>query len=161
MSKITLNFFGETILIERNKIKSLSLLREEMSKLFFFSLQDAKEVLLTYNEKNNKKIIENDKDLNTFLNSNIKTIDLDISQNSQIYKDNFNQLQEENIKKTLESLLKKKEELKKLKETKFNAEKKEIEEIHKKITELSNLKKQKKKKISNGIKKIEKKNQRK
>ena len=157
MSKITLNFFGETILIERTKIKSLSLLREEMSKLFFFSLQDAKEVLLTYNEKNDKKIIQNDKDLNTFLNSNIKTIDLDISQNSHIYKDNFNQLQEENIKKTLESLLKKKEELKKLKETKFNAEKKEIEEIHKKITELSNLKKQIKKKISNGIKKIEKK----
>ena len=159
MSKIILNFFGEKTLIERNKLNSVSSLRNEISKLYLFSPQDAAEILLTYNENGDKIIIGNDEDLKFFLESKVKTIDLDISQNSQIYKDSLNQLQEENQKdkKTLDELLKKKEELKKIKDTKFNEEKKEIEEIQKKINELLNKKKQIKKKISNGMKKIEKK----
>ena len=126
MSKIILNFFGEKALIERNKLNSVSSLRNEISKLYLFSPQDAAEILLTYNENGDKIIIGNDEDLKFFLESKVKTIDLDISQNSQIYKDSLNQLQEENQKdkKTLDELLKKKEELKKIKDTKFNAEKK-------------------------------------
>jgi hypothetical protein len=64
MSKITLNFFGEI-----NKIdipKSLSNLREEISRLFFFTKEDAEEILLFYNNRNKKIYIENEEDLKRF-----------------------------------------------------------------------------------------------
>ena len=131
MSKITLNFFGELITVE--KPKSLVSLRNDISRLFCFSAQDAAEIVLTYNDNGDKAIIANDDDLKAFFNSKSTMIDLDISQNSKIYKDNLNQLQEESIKdkKALEELLKKKEEYKKLRETKFAAERKEMMEIQK------------------------------
>ena len=159
MSKITLNFFGEEILVDKNKIKNLPSLRNEISRLFLLSPQDASEIILTYNENGDKIIIENEEDLKIFLDTKIKKIDLDISQNSKIYKDSLNQLKEENLKdKTiLEELLKKKDELKKLKETKFAKEKKEIEEIKKKILELKDKKEAIKKKVKKGIQQIEKK----
>jgi hypothetical protein len=136
MNNITLNFFGETLSI--SKPKSLLGLRSEISKLFCLSSEDASEILLTYMEKGEKKIISNDEDLKTFLKSNITLLDLDISQNSKIYKDNLSQLQEEKLKdqKTLEELIKKKEELTKKKETKFIPEKKELKEIENKMREL-------------------------
>lgn len=140
MNNITLNFFGETLSI--SKPKSLLGLRSEISKLFCFSPEDASEILLTYIQNGEKKIISNDEDLKTFLKSNITLLDLDISLSSKIYKDNLSQLQEEKIKeqKTLEELIKKKEELTKIKETKFIQEKKELKEIENKMREL--LKKQ-------------------
>ena len=136
MNNITLNFFGETLSI--SKPKSLLCLRSEISKLFCLSSEDASEILLTYMEKGEKKIISNDEDLKTFLKSKITLLDLDISQNSKIYKDNLSQLQEEKLKdqKTLEELIKKKEELTKIKETKFISEKKELKEIENKMREL-------------------------
>jgi len=140
MNNITLNFFGETLSI--SKPKSLLGLRSEISKLYCFSPEDASEILLTYIQNGEKKIISNDEDLKTFLKSNITLIDLDISQSSKIYKDNLSQLQEEKLKeqKTLEEMIKKKEELTKIKETKFIQEKKELKEIENKMREL--LKKQ-------------------
>ena len=134
MSKIALNFFGEKVLVEKNKIRNLSSLRKEISRLFFFSPQDASEILLTYNENGDKVVIENEEDLKVFLNSKNATIDLDISQQSQIYIDSLNQIKEEKSKdeKVMEELLKKREELNKQKETKFAKDKKEIEDIKKK-----------------------------
>ena len=156
MSKITLNFFGEKLTIE--KPKSLSALRSEISKLFLFSMQDAAEMLLTYNENGDKIVIENEEDLKAFLNSKVTTIDLDISQNSKIYQDNLNQLQEESLKdkKALDELIKYREELNKLKETKFAAERKEIKDIQAKIMELCNKKHQIRRKLFEGEKEIEK-----
>ena len=159
MSELTLNFFGEKVLIEKNRLNNLSSLRKEISRLFYFSLQDASEILLTYNDNGDKIIIENEEDLKVFLNSKIKILDLDISQHSQIYKDSLNQLKVENSKdkNIINELIKKREELNKLKKNKFAKEKKEIEEIKKKIFELSNKKNNLKKKIRKGIKQIEKK----
>ena len=156
MSKITLNFFGETISI--NQPKNLSSLRNEISELFGFSSQDAAEILLTYKEDGDKIIISNDEDLKSFLNSKTTILDLDISQNSKIYKDNLNQLKEENIKdkKALEELLRKKEELNKLKKTKFISEEKELKEIQVKITELLKRKSEIRKKIFEETRQIEK-----
>jgi hypothetical protein len=151
-----LNFFGEKISVE--KPKSISALRSEISKLFFFSPQDAAEILLTYNENGDKIIIENDEDLKAFLNSKIAIIDLDISQSSKIYKDNLNQLQEESLKdkKSLDELIKHGEELNKLKETKFAAERKELKEIQLKIMELFQKKCHIRRKIFEGVKQINK-----
>ena len=156
MSKITLNFFGETLSI--NKPKSLFALRSEISELFCFSPEDASEILLTYVENGNKKVISNDEDLKTFLESKTTLLDLDISQSSKIYKSNLNQLQEENLKdkKVLDELLKKREELAKIKETKFLPEKKELKEIQEKIVELLKKKSEIRKRIFESVRQIEK-----
>ena len=156
MSKITLNFFGELITVE--KPKSLASLRNDISRLFCFSAQDAAEIVLTYNDNGDKAIIANDDDLKAFFNSKSTMIDLDISQNSKIYKDNLNQLQQESIKdkKVLEELLKKKEEYKKLRETKFAADRKEMMEIQKNINELLKKKNAIRKKIFEGVRELEK-----
>lgn len=146
MSKIVLNFFGEIISVERPK--SLASLRNEIARLFCFSKQDAEEILLTYNEDGDKLIIANEDDLKAFLDSKITVIDLDISQNSQIYKDNLNQIKEETQKEKeeLEALEKKKEELNKIKEIKFAPEKEEMKKINEKIMELHKQKKEIRKK---------------
>ena len=159
MSKITLNFFGEKVLVEKSKIKNISSLRKEISRLFFFSPQDASEILLTYAENGDKILIENEEDLKVFLNSKNKIIDLDISQQSKIYLDSLNQIKEEKSKdeKLMEELIKKRDELNKSKETKFAKDKKELEEIKKKIVDLTKKKENLRKKIQKGMKQIEKK----
>ena len=156
MSKITLNFFGETISVE--KPKNLLSLRNDIARLFCFSSQDAAEILLTYNNNGNKLFIESDEDLKTFFNSKITRIDLDISQTSKIFQDNLNQLKEDSLKdqKALDDLLKKREELNKLKETKFASEKNEMKEIQKKVMELLRKKNGIRRKIFEGIREIEK-----
>ena len=90
MSEFTLNFFGETILTDIKKLNSMSSLRKELSLLFFFSAQDAAKIILICNKSGNKIIIVNDQDLEAFLKSKTKIINLDINQNSQIYKNNLN-----------------------------------------------------------------------
>ena len=154
MNKITLNFFGEIVSVE--KPTNLSDLRNEISKLFCFTPQDASEIVLTYNDKGDQIIISNENDFKTFLDSKVDMIDLSISQQSQIYKENLNQLQEENSKDKalLEELLKKKEEFKNMKETKFASEKQEIKEIKAKIMELFKRKMELKNKICNEMKQI-------
>ena len=67
MSKIALNFFGEIVSVE--KPQSLASLRNDIARLFFFSSQDAEEILLTYNDNGDKLIISSDEDLKAFLNS--------------------------------------------------------------------------------------------
>lgn len=154
MNKITLNFFGEIVSVE--KPKSLAELRNQICDVFCFTPQDASEIVLTYNDNGDQTMISNENDFKTFLDSKVDMIDLNISQQSQIYKENLNQLQEENSKDKalLEELLKKKEEFKKMKETKFVSEKKEIEEIKAKIMDLRKRKMELKNKICNEMKKI-------
>ena len=154
MSKITLYFFGEINKID--KPKSLSYLRQEISRLFLFSKEDAEEIVLFYNNQNKKIYIENEEDLKIFLNAKIDTINLDINPKSKIYIENFNKLQKESIikKSKLDELLKKNDELKALKQTKFSKEKKELKEIEKKIKELNERKKQLIQIISKGMCKI-------
>ena len=156
MSKITLNFFGEKMAI--NQPKTICSLRKKISELFCLSPQDAAEMLLTYKNNGNKITISKEEDFKAFLKSKINTIDLDISQNSKIYLDNLNQLQEESLKdrKILDNLLKKKEELKKLKETKFMSEKIELKKIQSQIFQLIQKKNEIRKIIFNGTQQIEK-----
>ena len=154
MNKITLNFFGEIVSVE--KPANLSALRNEISNLFCFTPQDASEIVLTYNVNGEQAIISNENDFKTFLDSKVDLIELNISQQSQIYKENLNQLQEENSKDKalLEELLKKKEEFKNMRETKFASEKKEIQDIKAKIMELRKRKMELKNKICNEMKEM-------
>ena len=156
MSKIILDFFGEINQID--KPKSLSSLRQEISRLFFFTKEDAEEILLYYNNRSKKEkvYIENEEDLNKFISTKIDTIYLDINQKSKIYIENLNKIKKETMtnKTKLEELLKKNDELKKLKETKFAKEKKELKAIEEKIKELTERKKQLNLVISKGMCKI-------
>lgn len=154
MNKVTLNFFGEIVSVE--KPAKLSDLRNEICNVFCFTPQDTSEIVLTYNDNGTQIAISNEDDFKTFLNSKVDMIDLNISQQSQIYKENLNQLQEENLKDKalLEELLKKREEFKNMKETKFASEKKEINDIKAKIMELRKRKMELRNKICNEMKKI-------
>ena len=115
MEQIKLNFFGEIVSVDIPK--DLSSLRKIIAKLYSFSEQDASELILTYSLDGKKEIISNDDQLKTFLSSNAKIIDLDISQKSQIYQNNLNQLKEESDKdkKLLDDLIKQKQQLMELK----------------------------------------------
>ena len=152
--QITLNFFGESVTVQNPK--SLGELRNNIANLFCFSPEDAKEILLTYNENGDKIVIENEEDLNVFLKSEIKTIDLDISQTSQIFKKNMENIKQENEKdKTdLENLLKRQEELDKLKETQLGKEKEKINKIKEQIMKLRKQKCEIRAKIMKGMHKI-------
>ena len=135
-SRLTLNFFGEIVTLPIPQ--SLDALRKDISRLYFFSPEDAKEIILTYNENDDIIMIENDEDFNVFLKSNIDKIDLDISQTSKIFKKNLDIVREENEKdkKDLEILIKKNEELDKMKETEFVKEKEELKKIREEIMKL-------------------------
>ena len=115
IEQIKLNFFGEIVSVDIPK--DLSSLRKIIAKLYSFSEQDASELILTYSLDGKKEIISNDDQLKTFLSSNVKIIDLDISQKSQIYQNNLNQLKEESDKdkKLLDDLIKQKQQLMELK----------------------------------------------
>ena len=153
-STITLNFFGEKVSIPSPQ--SLDSLRNSISALFFFSPEDAKEILITYDDNGDKLIIENDEDLKAFLESKVKTIDLDISQTSKIYKKSVETIKEENEKDklNLENLLKRQDELDKMKETEFSQEREEIKKIHEQIIGLRKQKCEIRKKIMQGMQKI-------
>ena len=92
MSKITLNFFGESIQIKKSK--NLLSLRNDISEILGLSPQDSKELILSYKIKGEKKYIANEEDFDVFKKSKSSYIDIDISQNSKIYKDNNNKLKE-------------------------------------------------------------------
>lgn len=156
MEQIKLNFFGEIVFIDIPK--DLGSLRKQIAKLYSFNDQDASEILLTYKINEKQEIISNEEDLKTFLNSKCSIIDLDISQKSQIYQNSLNQLQEqsEKDKKILDDLLKQKEELTKLKETKFENENKQLKEINGLICDLRKRKKEIKKIICQGKMQIHK-----
>ena len=112
-SNIILNFFGETK--KKKKPESVDNLRETISKLFFFSPEDAKEILLTYNENGDKLMIENDEDLNLFEKINhLFSFESKISEHFQFLDinivstiENFliqKEIYENEMKNTIESL---------------------------------------------------------
>ena len=156
MEQIKLNFFGEIVSVDIPK--DLSSLRKIIAKLYSFSEQDASELILTYSLDGKKEIISNDDQLKTFLSSNVKIIDLDISQKSQIYQNNLNQLKEESDKdkKLLDDLIKQKQQLMELKKTQFASEKQQIKEMTELICELGKRKREIIKIIKEGNKQIEK-----
>ena len=97
MSRIILNFFGEKISID--KPKNMTNLRNLISSNFFFEEKDSEEIILTYEKSGQKVIIKNEEDLKAFLDSKINIINLNINQDSQIYKKNLNKILDEMNKK--------------------------------------------------------------
>ena len=96
MSNIKLSFFEEEVYIKNPK--SFSNLLNQISSSFLLSPEDAKELILTYVDKNGQNIkIKDENDFKNFLSKKISKISLDISQNSKMYKKELEE-QEENEK---------------------------------------------------------------
>ena len=93
MTNITLNFFGEEVIIESPK--DILTLRSKISEKYLLSPSDAAEITLFYIKDNTKLYIINGNDFSKFKESKITKIFLDINQNSKLYIDNATQLENE------------------------------------------------------------------
>ena len=150
MSKLTLNFFDEEIMVDFPK--NLKELRKKIADKFLFSQQDADETLINYiNAKNEKVSIKSEKDFTIFQSTKINKVFLDISQDSEIYKESKNELECEKSKnqKELTELLvlynKNKNE-----KQKEDEDRKKIEEGY--LTQIKHLQKLHKKFVAEKVK---------
>ena len=148
MDKITLNLFGEEASIKIPK--TLATLKSEISNKFLFSPSDVAEIIISYVKDLTKKIIKTEKDFIDFLNSKIGKINLEISQDSQLYKKSLIDIQKE--KENLDKLIQQKNDAKKKYDSKLNKYHEKLSNIEKKIKKLT----EKSKKISSKIEKVEK-----
>ena len=156
MKNLSLDFFGEKVSI--NMPTNLESLRKEISNKFMFDPSDTAELIISYVKDLGKKIISTEKDFENFLSEKILKLNLDINQNSKLFKESLNTIKEEAIKdkEELETLLKKKQEQEKLKSTKINEYKKKLKVIDVKIKKLKIQKIKEKRAMKQTIKKIQK-----
>ena len=157
MKKISLNFFGEKA--EINMPTNLESLKKAISDQFLFSPSDAAELIIGYAKDLGKKIIETEQDFQNFVKEKIFQIDLDINENSRIYKENLNEIEKDQNLKELDLLVNNRKKLieeneKELKESKekITQLQKQIMEINKKIFSSRN---ELRKKYADNLKKIE------
>ena len=134
MKRIILDFFGEETSIPISK--NLQSIRNEISDKFYFTNSDAQELILYYKKKNENIYINNEKDYKQFLEQKNLTIFLDISQNSQLYQKNVEELKNKEIEEQINELKKKNNELNNLLNTKFENELNEIKKMKKEIKKL-------------------------
>lgn len=156
MKDISLDFFGEKVSIKMPT--SLDSLRKAISEKFMFSPSDAAEVIISYVKDLGKKIIETEQDFSNFISNKIGKINLDISENSRLYLENYNTLKKENDenKKLLEECLKKDAELQKKQEELMKQEMEKITQLEEKIKKLQAKKKKLQTKLKAQTKLIEK-----
>ena len=136
MEKLVLNFFGEEITIDTPK--TLQNLKQEIASKFCFSPSDAAEILVSYFNDLKKIFIQTEQDFVEFVKKHIYKIDLDISQESQLYKNSMKQLEEENAQ--LEELMKKNLELEAKKKKLLEEKSKKLKELNDKITAINEQK---------------------
>ena len=150
MNQIILNFFGNEVFIDTPK--NLLILRTIISSIFQLNLEDAEELILTYNDNNSKIThIENEEDYKTFLSKKIRKISTEISPNSKIYKSEVERRNEEEEiekdKKQLQELIELDKEMEKPIPDRFKAENEELKEIDEQISKLNKRKNELIKKI--------------
>ena len=113
MSKISLAFYGEEVFIDSPS--TLLDLQEQISSLFLLSKEDSKELILTYNDRDEKTFeIKTEEDYKIFLDKKRPKITLDVSQSSRIYKQELKEQEEiDKNKKKLNQLIKLEDEMEK------------------------------------------------
>ena len=140
MNKLILNFFGEEITIDTPK--TLQNLKQEIASKFCFNPSDAAEILVSYFNDLKKTFIQTEQDFLDFIKKNIYKVDLDISQESQLYKNSMKKLQEETELdiKTLEGLIKANEEIENKKKAYVDEKNKQIKDLDEKIKAITKQK---------------------
>lgn len=126
MKNISLNFYGEEVVIECPK--DYVSLKKQIAKQFELSLSDTLEMDISYTKNDQKKLIKSEVDFKTFLHSRVQKINLDINESSQIYQKSLLDLQNKakDDLAQLEMLKKQKEENKKSKKKKMKKPKKKL-----------------------------------
>ena len=116
MTKTTLNFFGEEVIVETPK--DIASLRLIISQKYLLSPSDDDEIILYYIKDSKKTYIINGNDFSNFKEAKASTIFLDINQNSKLYLDNASEIDKENQKnqKELDEINKKLKDFSKRKE---------------------------------------------
>ena len=140
MTKTTLNFFGEEVIIDTPK--DISSLREKISEKYLLSSSDVVEIILYYIKENKKIYIINGNDFSNFIDSKMSTIFLDVNQNSRLYIENASQLDKEKEKnqKELEELNHKFKHFSNKKKKIEHTFEQELKEINMKIMEMNKKK---------------------
>lgn len=140
MPKITLNFFGEEVIIETPK--NLASLRSTICDKYLFGPSDAVEIILFYLKEGKKAYIINGNDYSAFKDSKVPTIFLDINQNSRIYLDSASEIEKEkeNDQKELDELNHKFEKFCQKKSKTENVFEKELIKINRQLEELNKKK---------------------
>ena len=154
MNQIILNFFGDEVIIDTPK--NLLILRTIISSVFNLNIEDAEELILTYNDNNSKITqIESEEDYKTFLSKRIKKISTELSPNSKIYKSEVERRNEEEDiekdKKQLQELIELDNEMEKPIPDRFKAENEELKEINDQIYKLTKRKNELIKKIHSAV----------
>ena len=113
MSKISLDFYGEEVFIKSPS--TLLDLQDQISELFLLSKEDSKELILTYNDINEKTFkSKTEEDYKIFLDKKRPKIIIDVSQSSRIYKKELKEQEEiDESKKKLNQLIKLEDEMEK------------------------------------------------
>ena len=157
MEKICLNFFGEKA--EINVPTSLQSLRNAISKQFFFTPQDSADIIIEYIKNLKTKVIKTEEDFRTFIVEKINQINLNINEESRIYKENLKEVEnkEINLKKQLDLIIKEKKTIIKKHNKKIDEGKEKfVKKKPKKNQLISIQKRNQKKKILNQIFQIKK-----
>jgi exonuclease VII large subunit len=117
-------------------------LKQEIASKFCFNPSDAAEILVSYFNDLKKTFIQTEQDFLDFIKKNIYKVDLDISQESQLYKNSMKKLQEETELdiKTLEGLIKVNEEIENKKKVYVDEKNKQIKELDEKIKAITKQK---------------------
>ena len=154
MNNLSLNFFGEQV--EVKLPETLASLRQNISEKFFFSPSDTAELVISYAKDLRKKIIETEKDFEEFIKNKIFKLDLDVDQNSQIFKKSLVKLkaEKENNTKELVTLLSQSQQLEDLKKKTISEAKKKIEELKEKKKEIQKKKNEVVAKFNQEIEKL-------
>ena len=140
MKNISLNFYGEEVVIECPK--DYVSLKKQIAKQYELSLSDTLEIDISYIKNDQKKLIKSEIDFKTFLHSRVPKLNLDINESSQLYQKSLldlqNKAKDDLIQ--LEMLKKQKEENKKKQEKENEETKKKIDDLNKQIKEIGQQK---------------------
>ena len=140
MKNISLNFYGEEVLIECPK--DYVSLKKQIAMQYQLSLSDILEIDISYMKNEQKKLIKSEIDFKTFLHSRVPKLNLDIKESSQLYQKSLLDLQNKakDDLVQLEMLKKQKEENKKKQEKENEETKNKIDDLNKQIKEIGQQK---------------------
>ena len=131
MKKLSLNFYGEQVLIQCPK--DFVSLKKEIAQKYQLSLSDILEIDISYKKNETKKLIKSEIDFKSFLHSRVSILNLDINESSQLFQKSLLDLQNKSKDEFAQlEILKKKKEENKVKQEK------ESQECKKKIDDLNN-----------------------
>lgn len=151
MSKITLNFLSEEVLVHLPK--TFSELRNKIAFFFQLNLEDVNNVILSYIDIEAKEsFIKNENDYKAFLSKKAEKTKIYLDINQKEEKEILNQREIDKNKVKLEELLKKDYEMEKPCPGKFKIEEDELKEINDQISKLKQRRNELIKKIHSSVK---------